>query len=154
MEGNIILVSNDDAEFPVDIEVAQQSVLLRNTLLMISGDNEEKLPLPNVVAEDLRKVISWCEYQQTSEPKPIVADEMRQFDEFERNFFEIEFPELYSLTLAANYMEIPSLQDGTATAIAQLTRGLNREQMREVFNLPEQDFAEVEDEFDQHLENL
>ena len=69
-------------------------------------------------------------------------------------WFQIEFPELYSLTLAANYMEIPSLQDGTATAIAQLTRGLNREQMREVFNLPEQNPAEVEDEFDQHLENL
>jgi len=154
MEGNIILVSNDDAEFPVDIEVAKQSEVLRNMLLMCSGDSEEKLPLPNVAEADLRKVVSWCEYQQTCEPKPIVADQMRQFDEFERQFFEIEFPALYSLTLAANYMEIPSLRDGTATAIAQLTRGLNREQMREVFNLPPQDFAEVEDEFDQHLENL
>ena len=56
---NIKLQSSDGEVFPVDVEIAKQSVTIKTMLEdlgMDDDDDEESVPLPNVNAAILKKV--------------------------------------------------------------------------------------------------
>ena len=57
----IRLQSSDGEVFPVEIEIAKQSVTIKTMLedLGIDEDEEEIVPLPNVNAAILKRVINW-----------------------------------------------------------------------------------------------
>ena len=42
------LVTSDNAEMDVDRQVAERSILIKNLLEDIGGDNDEAIPIPNV----------------------------------------------------------------------------------------------------------
>ena len=44
---------------------------------------------------------------------------------------------LSTLTMAANYMENLSLMDGCTTALAMMVEGKTRDELRQIFNIPE-----------------
>ena len=58
---SIKLQSSDGEIFPVDVEIAKQSVTIKTMLedLGIDEDEEEIVPLPNVNAAILKRVINW-----------------------------------------------------------------------------------------------
>ena len=59
----IQLVSSDGEKFPVELDIIKQSVTIKTMLedLGIDDDsNSEPVPLPNVEASILRKIIEWC----------------------------------------------------------------------------------------------
>ena len=69
---SIMLKSNDQKVFSVDIEVVKQFALIR-TMLEVLGMNEgdeEVVPLPNVNAAILEKVIQWATYHKDDLPLP------------------------------------------------------------------------------------
>ena len=51
----------------------------------------------------------------------------------------MDFSKLFTLTLAANYMQNNSLMDGCATAIAMKIEGMTRDELRQFFNIPEEE---------------
>lgn len=63
---NIRLQSLDGEVFEVDVEIAKQSVTIKTMLedLGVDDDEEEAIPLPNVNAAILKKVIQWCTYHK------------------------------------------------------------------------------------------
>ena len=59
----IQLVSSDGEKFPVELDIIKQSVTIKTMLedLGIDDDsNSEPVPLPNVEASILGKIIEWC----------------------------------------------------------------------------------------------
>merc|ERR1712117_720084 len=62
----IKLQSSDGDIFPVDVEIAKQSVTIKTMLedLGVDEDEEELVPLPNVNAAILKKVIQWATYHK------------------------------------------------------------------------------------------
>lgn len=42
------LVTSDNAEMEVDRQVAERSILIKNLLEDLGGDNDEAIPIPNV----------------------------------------------------------------------------------------------------------
>ena len=58
---SIQLQSSDGEVFKVDIEIAKQSVTIKTMLedLGMEEDEEEPVPLPNVNAAILKRVIQW-----------------------------------------------------------------------------------------------
>lgn len=44
----IKLVTSDNAEMDVDRQVAERSILIKNLLEDLGGDNDEAIPIPNV----------------------------------------------------------------------------------------------------------
>ena len=42
------LVTSDNAEMEVDRQVAERSMLIKNLLEDLGGDNDEAIPIPNV----------------------------------------------------------------------------------------------------------
>ena len=65
---NIKLQSLDGEVFEVDVEIAKQSVTIKNMLedLGTNDDDDDPVPLPNVNAAILKKVIQWCTYHKVS----------------------------------------------------------------------------------------
>ncbi|KAJ1888690.1 hypothetical protein GGI03_005411, partial [Coemansia sp. RSA 2337] len=55
----VVLQSSDGKSFTVERGVATQSVLIKNLLEDI-GESDEPIPLPNVTAKVLEKVIEYC----------------------------------------------------------------------------------------------
>lgn len=62
----IKLQSLDGEIFEVDVEIAKQSVTIKTMLedLGVDEDEDESIPLPNVNAAILKKVIQWCTYHK------------------------------------------------------------------------------------------
>jgi len=69
---NIKLQSSDGEVFDVDVEIAKCSVTIKTMLedLGMDEDEEEVVPLPNVNAAILRKVIQWATYHKDDPPPP------------------------------------------------------------------------------------
>lgn len=47
-ENQIVLTTSDNATIPVDREVAERSILIKNLLEDLGVDNTESIPIPNV----------------------------------------------------------------------------------------------------------
>ena len=69
---SIKLQSSDGEIFPVDVEIAKQSVTIKIMLeeLGMDEEDEEVVPLPNVNAAILKKLIQWATYHKDDPPLP------------------------------------------------------------------------------------
>lgn len=47
-ENRIKIITSDNAELPVDRDVAERSILIKNLLEDLGVDNDEPIPIPNV----------------------------------------------------------------------------------------------------------
>ena len=91
-----------------------------------SGPTE--MPLPNVKAPVLRKVIEFCEHHleepMTEIEKPLKSQLMADVvQKWYADFVDLEQVMLFELILAANYMDIKPLLDLTCATVASMIKG-------------------------------
>jgi S-phase kinase-associated protein 1 len=147
----IKLQSSDGELFSVDTEIAKQSITIR-TMLEDLGNEEaedEVVPLPNVTAAILRKVIQWCSYHKDD---PAVAEEEENKEKrsddissWDSDFLKVDQGTLFELILAANYLDIKGLLDVTCKSVANMIKGKSPEEIRKTFNI-KNDFTPGEEE--------
>ena len=108
----IKLQSSDGEVFPVDVEIAKQSVTIKTMLEDLGGmeDGDEVVPLPNVNAAILKKVIQWSTYHK-DDPPPPEDDENKEkrtddISSWDSDFLKVDQGTLFELILAANYLDI------------------------------------------------
>ncbi|KAG0166932.1 suppressor of kinetochore protein mutant [Apophysomyces sp. BC1034] len=132
---SVHLLSSDNEEFPVDKEVAERSVLIKNMLEDI-GESDAPIPLPNVTAKVLRKVIDWCEHHR-EDPLPQDDQERRStdIDEWDQKYMEVDQETLFDIILAANYLDIKPLLDVGCKTVANMIKGKSAEEIRRTFNI-------------------
>lgn len=83
--------------------------------------NDQPIPLPNVTAKILQKVIDYCRYHVEH---PAGADgDKRDDGAFDRDFVKVDQPMLFDLILAANYLDIRPLLDLTCHTVAAMIKG-------------------------------
>merc|ERR1719244_1280499 len=147
----IRLKSSDGEVFPVDVEIAKQSVTIKTMLddLGIEDDDEEPVPLPNVNAAILKKVIQWCTHHKDDPPLP-EDDENRDkrtddIDPWDQEFLKVDQGTLFELILAANYLDIKGLLDVCCKTVANMIKGKTPEEIRKTFNI-KNDFTPEEEE--------
>ncbi|KAJ2888451.1 E3 ubiquitin ligase complex SCF subunit scon-3 [Coemansia aciculifera] len=145
----VVLQSSDGKEFTVDIAVAKQSKLISNLIEDI-GESDEAIPLPNVAAKVLEKVIEYCEYH-VDDPAPIPddLDEIpKRSDDIEprdENFMKVDQELLFEILLAANYMDIKPLLELGCKTVANMIRNKTAQEIRTMFNIVD-DFSPEERE--------
>ncbi|XP_058796271.1 S-phase kinase-associated protein 1-like [Phymastichus coffea] len=148
---NIKLKSSDDQVFDVDVKVAQQSVTIK-TMLEDLGfteeEEEEPIPLPNVVGPILKKVLEWATYHK--DDPPLVEDENSEkrtddICDWDMEFLKVDQGTLFELILAANYLDIKRLLDVTCKTVANMIKGKTPEEIRKTFNI-KNDFTPAEEE--------
>jgi len=90
------------------------------TMLEVSLDQEE-INLPNVKGRELEKVLEFCRYHYTSD-KPdsgVSENDKKQWDE---NFVKVDKESLFSLIMAANYLDVKPLLDLTCATVANMLK--------------------------------
>jgi len=147
----IRLQSSDGEVFPVEIEIAKQSVTIKTMLedLGIDEDEEEIVPLPNVNAAILKRVINWCTYHK-DDPPPPEDDENKEkrtddISSWDSDFLKVDQGTLFEMILAANYLDIKGLLDVTCKTVANMIKGKTPEDIRKTFNI-KNDFTPSEEE--------
>jgi len=148
---NIKLQSSDGEVFDIDVEIAKQSITIKTMLddLGMDEGDDEIVPLPNVNAAILRKVVQWCTYHKDDPPMPEDDDskEKRTDDisSWDADFLKVDQGTLFELILAANYLDIKGLLDVTCKTVANMIKGKAPEEIRKTFNI-KNDFTPAEEE--------
>ncbi|KAL8543312.1 hypothetical protein ACS0TY_004019 [Phlomoides rotata] len=137
MSEKIVLTCSDGTEFVVDEAVALQSQTLKH---MIEDGCADNIPVPNVTAPILAKVIEYCKHHVAS-VDPNDAD----LKSFYEDFVKVDQPTLFDLILAANYLDIKNLLDLTCQTVADMIKGKSPEEIRTIFNI-KNDFTPEEEE--------
>uniref|UniRef100_A0A915IS53 S-phase kinase-associated protein 1 n=1 Tax=Romanomermis culicivorax TaxID=13658 RepID=A0A915IS53_ROMCU len=109
----------------------------------------ETIPLPNVSAAILRKVVQWCQYHK-SDPPPLEEDDNKEkrtddIPSWDAEFLKVDQGILFELILAANYLDIKGLLDVTCKTVANMIKGKTPEEIRRTFNI-KNDFTPQEEE--------
>jgi len=148
---NIKLQSCDGEVFAVDVDIAKQSVTIKTMLEDLGMDEEEEevVPLPNVNAAILKKVIQWATYHK-DDPPPPEEDENKEkrtddISSWDADFLKVDQGTLFELILAANYLDIKGLLDVTCKTVANMIKGKTPEEIRKTFNI-KNDFTPSEEE--------
>ncbi|XP_074310408.1 SKP1-like protein 1A [Silene latifolia] len=151
----IMLKSSDGEDFEVDEIVALESQTIKHMIEDDCADNA--IPLPNVTAKILSKVIEYCK-KHVDAPASKTADttttttttagvaggddELKKWDE---DFVKVDQSTLFDLILAANYLNIKDLLDLTCQTVADMIKGKTPEEIRKTFNI-KNDFTPEEEE--------
>ena len=148
----IKLQSSDGETFPVDVEIARLSVTIK-TMLEDLGledqDEDEVVPLPNVNAAILKKVIQWST-QHKDDPPITEEDENKEkrsddIPSWDIEFLKVDQGTLFEIILAANYLDIKGLLDVSCKTVANMIKGKTPEEIRKTFNI-KNDFTPSEEE--------
>ena len=145
----IKISSSDDEIFLVPRNVIRLSNTL-NTLLVDlgldddEGTNAEPIPVQNVTASILKKVINWCTKHQ-SDPIPTEDSEKKtdgSIQDWDKKFLDIDQGTLFELILAANYLDIKGLLDVACQSVANMIKGKSPDEIRRAFNIKDDFTAE------------
>ena len=151
----IKLQSCDGQSFPVDVEIAKKSITIK-TMLEDLGIEEEgtegtdnQVPLPNMNAPILKKVIEWATQHKDDLPPPKEDGNTQRrtvdIPEWDQDFLKVDQGTLFELILAANYLDIKGLLDVTCKTVANMIKGKTPEEIRKTFNI-KNDFNPEEEE--------
>ncbi|KAK1644927.1 hypothetical protein QYE76_062732 [Lolium multiflorum] len=148
----ITLKSSDNEVFEVEEAVAMESQTICHMIEDDCADNG--IPLPNVNAKILSKVIEYCsKHVQAAKPAaadgaadgapaPAPAEDLKNWD---AEFVKVDQATLFDLILAANYLNIKGLLDLTCQTVADMIKGKTPEEIRKTFNI-KNDFTPEEEE--------
>lgn len=123
------------------------------TTLGEDDDEEEtaEIPLPNVKATVLVKVIEYCTHYKT-DPMTVITTPLKSnrieeiVQEWYADFVSVDQTLLFELVTAANFMDIKALLDLTCLAVSVLIKGKSAEEIRRIFNISNDFSPEEEDE--------
>ena len=147
-----IKLQNSDSEiFEVDVEIAKMSETIKTLLedSCLDDDDEEPIPLPDVNAAILRKVIEWSIHHK-DDPPPAADEENREkrtedIEPYDQEFLKVDQGTLFELILAAHYLDIKGLLDVTCKTVANMIKGKTPKEIRKTFNIKDEFTAEEEE---------
>ena len=149
-EGNPVkLKTSDDQDRDVPYAIAKMNQTIAT---MIDDDcfeeSDEGLPLSNISAAVLDKVIEYCQHHKDDPPLSEEQVEEKRREEitgWDADFVKIPQNELFELILAANFLDNRSLLDLTCKAVAFMIRGKTPDEIRKTFEI-KNDFTPEEEE--------
>ncbi|XP_044947829.1 SKP1-like protein 1 [Hordeum vulgare subsp. vulgare] len=147
----IILKSSDGEEFEIKEAAAMGSQTIRH--MIEDGCADNGIPLPNVNAKILSKVIEYCKKHVQANPKPADSDAAgdasssasaaheepaaptEDLKSFDAEFVKVDQATLFDLIQAANYLNIKGMLDLTCQTVADMIKSKTVEEIRNTFNI-------------------
>lgn len=138
----ITIRTRDDKTFRVDPSEIMLSVLIRTIMEGVDENADVEIPLPNVDGFMLERIIEYTRHHMDDPMKtidrPLPNLEFNMiispwYHDFITSFEGMEG--LYALIKAANYMDIPPLQDLACARVAYLIRGKEPDEIRKILGL-------------------
>ncbi|CAN4126627.1 unnamed protein product [Withania somnifera] len=122
----LILKSSDNDEFELEESIAIQSGTIKNMV----EDNFTNIPLHNVDAKTLIQII---EYMKKHAKK--TDSNKEEIKEYNKEFVNKSFNELFELVLAANYLHISDLMNLLCQSVADRIKDKTPEAVRKIFGI-------------------
>jgi S-phase kinase-associated protein 1 len=138
--GTVVLIPPDGQRVEVARNVAEMSVLIKEMLADDEDDETPEIPLPNVQKDILDKVIEFCGHH-VNDPMPEIDKPLKSANmndvvgDWDAKFIDVEQSTLFSIILAANYLDLPSLLDLSCAKVASMIKGKTPEEIRKTFNI-------------------
>ncbi|XP_062227702.1 SKP1-like protein 1 [Phragmites australis] len=152
----ITIISSDNEAFEVLEAAASMSLTIRH--LIEDGCADGGIPLPNVTAGILAKVLEYCskhvaavaassEAGSSSNAADAAAAPEKEEDlaSFDKAFIDVEQDTLYDLLMAANYLEVKGLLDLACQKVADMIKGKTPDAIRQTFKI-KNDFSPEQEE--------
>ncbi|CAN0877217.1 SKP1-like protein 4, partial [Linum grandiflorum] len=144
----VTIKASDGEIFELEQSVAEQSETIKNLIEDIGTD--DVIPLQNVTGPILGKVIEYChKHAEAAAAKAVSQDPVaidNDLKQWDKEFANVEHDPLFDLILAANYLNIKSLQGLTCQTVADMMKGKTPEEIRETFNIKNDYTPEEEEE--------
>jgi len=139
-ETNVINLESSDGQV---IEATRDAANMSGFLNGLD-DEAGKVPVPvlQVTADTLIKVLEYCEYHCKTERQDISEMEIRDWNE---KFMDIDDEMVFNLIPAANFLAIKGLLDLSCKKVRDKIRGKTPEEIRTRFNI-KNDFTPEEEE--------
>jgi len=145
------LEAKDGELFVVDLPIAKQMIdNITGALVDVDlAASNEPIPLPNVSAPILQKVITFMEYHYNNDgdlpEKP--DDDLSHFTDeickWDKEFIDVDQGTLFEILVASNYLNNKKMRTVACKTIAEALKQLTVEQIREKYNT-ENDFTSEE----------
>ena len=135
-DDQVTFVSQDGQDFKIEVRAAKMLVTMKN--LIEDSGIDTPIPVPNITGKVLGKVIEYCKYHTEN---PVVAPEPgaeKRTDDichWDREFCSVDQQTLFSLLLAANFLDVKDLLQLVSKSIANLIKGKTPAEIRGVFNI-------------------
>ncbi|KIW51762.1 E3 ubiquitin ligase complex SCF subunit sconC [Exophiala xenobiotica] len=148
----LTLQSSDGEDISVDRDVAERSILIKNMVGDLGEEAmDEAIPIPNVNAAVLKKVIEWCQHHKHDPPSSNEDDsdsrkKTTDIEEWDQKFMQVDQEMLFEIILAANYLDIKALLDVGCKTVANMIKGKSPEEIRKTFNIQNDFTPEEEDQ--------
>ncbi|KAJ8637288.1 hypothetical protein MRB53_011555 [Persea americana] len=141
----VVLMSMEGERFEVEDYVARESKIISNMMEDDCANNV--IPVPNVKASILSKMIEWCKKhaQMKEDDNNSNKEKEEELRSWDKEFVDLDTDTLYGLLVAANYLDIKGLLDLVCQRVADMIKGKSPEQIREIFNI-KNDFTPEEEE--------
>lgn len=149
----VVLKSSDGVIYKPERKVAEKSTLIKNMIEDLSGIGDGKIdeiPLDNVKANVLQKVLEYCEHHK-DDPPFVATDEgiakarASEISQWDQKFLQVDQELLFEIILAANFMEIRPLLEVGCRTVANMIKHKSPEEIRKTFNI-QNDFTPEEEE--------
>lgn len=144
-----LTITCEDEAFTVDLEIAKQSVILKN--MIEDTSSEGSITLNNIKKETMRRVIEFCkhykDFKLPSIQKPLQSANLFEAvgDEWYCKFIDLDkVDDIIDVVIAANYLDIDPLTELSCAKIASLIKGKSVEEIRKKFSI-ENDFTPEEE---------
>ncbi|KAF8318660.1 putative negative regulator sulfur controller-3 [Clavulina sp. PMI_390] len=149
-----VLLSSDGQTFTVDDPVARRSGVIASVLEDCGYD--EAIPLLNVPADVLAKVLEYCDHHQNDPTPPpdgewnsgsadLKARRSSPIDPWDAQYITCDQETLFEVIQAASYLDIKALLDLGCKTVANMMTGKSVEEIRELFHI-ENDFTPEEED--------
>ncbi|KAG7662328.1 uncharacterized protein J8A68_004099 [[Candida] subhashii] len=139
----VILISSDEIKFPVDQQIAEKSILIKNMINDLNPDGLQEdfeVPISNVKSTVLSKVLEWCEhYRDTNfQDDDDEDDDIKKaipVEEWDKKFltFDNDDELLFDIITAANFLNIKPLLETGCKMVADLIMKKSPEELRRTF---------------------
>ncbi|KAJ1302833.1 hypothetical protein OPQ81_003137 [Rhizoctonia solani] len=136
----VTLQTSDNETLTVNWAVFRKFGILYSAQDDPAAPPQDPIPL-QVDAATLKKVVEYCEYHKDDEDETTPQEhdsfensptEEQQISEWDSRFIQVDDKMLFSIIIAANYLDIkPLLKLGAAT-VANLIKGKTPEEMRRI----------------------
>lgn len=148
------LKSSEGTVFQIELDiiknVSQTIRTMVDDLSIGEDDGDNDIPLANVSAPILEKVITWARRHKDDNNAAADEDESRDrrtddIPQWDQDFLKVDQGTLFELIQAANYLDIKGLLDVTCKTVANMIKGKTPEEIRKTFNITN-DFTPEEEE--------
>lgn len=121
----IAIMTADAKMFDISDDVVSKIKMIRNAA---EDFGDEVIPIPTVNSDIFEKIVEFCTFKSEEH-------NFADIENFTTGFFDVPTDTLFDIISASNFLDAPDVLDAACSAVANLLRDKNPEEIRSILNV-------------------